>query len=127
MTTSGSDTDLFALFANADMRLVLETLLRGPAKQSKLAEQLGVDTRPLGAAIRKLEAAGLVARTSPRGKIGLMHFDAIADVLQAEASLSEQIQELKAEKARNRSRDLRKSRMLGGAIPATKGKKARDR
>jgi DNA-binding HxlR family transcriptional regulator len=127
MTTSGPDTDLFALFGNAEMRLVMEALLRGPARQSKLAAQLGIDTRPLGVAVRKLEVAGLVARTSARGDIGLTHFDAIAGLMEAEASLSKEIQELKVEKAKRRSRDLRKSRMQGGVKASPKGEAAADR
>jgi DNA-binding Lrp family transcriptional regulator len=127
MTTSGPDIDLFALFGNAEMRLVMEALLRGPAKQSKLAAQLGVDTRPLGNAVRKLEIAGLVTRTSARGDIGLTHFDGIAALLEREASLSKEIQELKVEKAKRRSRDLQKSRMQGGIKVSPKGEAAADR
>ncbi len=127
MTTSGPDTDLFALFGNVEMRLLMEALLRGPAKQGKLADQLGIDTRPLGVAVRKLEAAGLVARTSARGSIELTHFDAIAGLLEAEASLSKEIQELKAEKAKRRSRELRKSRMQGGVTTSAEDEATADR
>ena len=126
MTTSGPDTDLFALFGNTETRLVLEALLRGPEKQSRLAMDLGIDTRPLGIAVRKLEVAGLVARRSPRGKIGLTHFDLTAGLLEAEALLSKEIQELKAEKAARRSRDLRKNRMQGGVKPSPDSEAALD-
>jgi DNA-binding MarR family transcriptional regulator len=126
MTTSGPDIDLFALFGKAEMRLVMEALLRGPARQGKLADQLGIDTRPLGVAVRKLEAAGLVARTSARGDIELTHFDATAALLEAEASLSREIQELKVEKAQRRSRELRKSRMQGGVNTSAEGEAAAD-
>jgi DNA-binding HxlR family transcriptional regulator len=115
MTELAADEDLglFRSFAGQETRRVLEALLDGDLRQKELATALGVSPQVVGQAVGRLEAAGLVARTSARGKIYLVHYNAIAKLLEMEADLTATIQADRSERSSDRLRELRKRAMRG--------------
>ena len=107
------DLNLFRSFAGHKTRRVLEALLEGGLRQKELAEALRVSPQLVGQAIGRLETVGLVARTSARGEIYLVHCDAVAKLLEMEAELAAVIQMDRSERSSARLRELRKRTMRG--------------
>lgn len=108
-----ADPNLFRVFASQETRQILEALLEGGLRQKALAAELRVSPQVVGHAVSRLEAAGLVARTSARGEVYLIRYDEVAKLLELEAHLTASIQRERSERSEARLRHLRK-RMLRG-------------
>jgi transposase len=115
MTDLGAEEDLhlFRVFASDETRRVLEALLEGGLRQIELAKVLQVSPQVVAKAVGRLEAVGLVARTSARGAIYLAHYEAVVKLLENEANLTATIQRDRSERSSARLRELRKRAMRG--------------